>query len=186
MSTSRFNFSQGGAEQIPTILRIFGRGVPFAGRVGGGGWPRKENYKSFDEACCVLKKKGHGGRGRGLDGVGGSRRASSREIQLPLNKLIHCRRPSATFSVEQRSNNPLLLPSSEPLDTFHLLSFFLPFPILSFFLFLKREQINLNIGYFLICRRELLSSLFLSFLKREERKRGGGRTVSIKFDPSNE
>ena len=36
MSTSRFNFSQGGAEQIPTILRIFGRGVPFAGRVGGG------------------------------------------------------------------------------------------------------------------------------------------------------
>lgn len=29
-SGSRFNFSQGGAEQIPTILRIFGRGVPFA------------------------------------------------------------------------------------------------------------------------------------------------------------
>lgn len=37
VSTSRFNFSQGGAEQIPTILRIFGRGVPFAGMVGGEG-----------------------------------------------------------------------------------------------------------------------------------------------------
>lgn len=27
----------------------------------GGGRARKENYKSFDEACCVLKKKGHRG-----------------------------------------------------------------------------------------------------------------------------
>lgn len=128
MSTSRFNFSQGGAEQIPTILRIFGRGVPFAGWLEGRGWPRKENYKSFDEACCVLKKKGHRrGRREGVDGVG-SRRASSREIQLPLNKLIHCRRPSATFSMKQRSNNPLFLPSLEPLDTFHRLSFLFPLP----------------------------------------------------------
>lgn len=128
VSTSRFNFSQGGAEQIPTILRIFGRGVPFAGWLEGRGWPWKENYKSFDEACCVLKKKGHRrGRREGVDGVG-SRRASSREIQLPLNKLIHCRRPSATFSMKQRSNNPLFLPSLEPLDTFHRLSFLFPLP----------------------------------------------------------
>ena len=32
-----FNFSQDGAEQISTILRTFGRGVPFA-RAEGVGW----------------------------------------------------------------------------------------------------------------------------------------------------
>lgn len=186
MSTSRFNFSQGGAEQIPTILRIFGRGVPFAGWLEGRGWPRKENYKSFDEACCVLKKKGHRrGRREEVDGVG-SRRASSREIQLPLNKLIHCRRPSATFSMKQRSNNPLFLPwSHSTLSTVSPFFFLFPFPTLSFprETWVNREQINLNIGYFLIqsFRGELSS------LSREEGKKGERRTtVSIKFDRSNE
>lgn len=120
------------ARVVPNKFRLFcvylAEGCRLQGWLEGRGWPRKENYKSFDEACCVLKKKGHRrGRREGVDGVG-SRRASSREIQLPLNKLIHCRRPSATFSMKQRSNNPLFLPSLEPLDTFHRLSFLFPLP----------------------------------------------------------
>lgn len=64
-SGSRFNFSQGGAEQIPTILRIFGRGVPFGrgrgGERGGGGHGRKTINHSTRRAAC-WRRRDIGGR----------------------------------------------------------------------------------------------------------------------------
>lgn len=179
---------------MPNKFRLFcvylAEGCRLQGGLEGGGWPRKENYKSFDEACCVLKKKGH--RGRGFDGVG-SRRASSREIQLPLNKLIHCSRPSATFSVGQRSNNPPFPPFLGATRHFppSLLSFFpsLPFPILSFFLFLNIDKLKHRLFSNLSKRIIVVSLSRRTGRRRRGEKRGEereGRSVSIKFDQRNE
>lgn len=179
---------------MPNKFRLFcvylAEGCRLQGGLEGGGWPRKENYKSFDEACCVLKKKGH--RGRGFDGVG-SRRASSREIQLPLNKLIHCSRPSATFSVGQRSNNPPFPPFLGATRHFppSLLSFFpsLPFPILSFFLFLNIDKLKHRLFSNFSKRIIVVSLSRRRGRRRRGEKRGEereGRSVSIKFDRRNE
>lgn len=77
-----------------------------------GGHGRKTINHSTRRA--VLKKKGVR---EGDSGVARSRRASTREIQLPLNKLIHCRRP---LQPVQSRSYPLFLLLGATLDTFSL------------------------------------------------------------------
>lgn len=120
----------------------------------------------------------------GVDGVG-SRRASSREIQLPLNKLIHCRRPSAT-SVDARSNNPLFPPPWRSHSTLSSVSFLFSPPLpspppISFLLVIHGRRDNLNIGYSLICRFQTELSLLERREKTKREEKGAPKKAEETF-----